>query len=82
MAAQEASEATQLEMHFDRKGADSMSSDLSRRAYELRREIQRILAETPPSEAPGRIEDVVGDALDEHGANVRRALRREYSGEE
>jgi len=59
-----------LEMRLNRAGAASMN--LSYRAYQLRCEIQRILAETPPSEGPGRIEDVVHDALDEPGANVRR----------
>jgi hypothetical protein len=53
---------------------------LSHRAYEVRREIQRILANTPPSEVPGRIEDVVGDALDELADNFRRARRREVFG--
>ena len=57
-----------------------MSSDLSRRAFELRREIEHILATVPPHEIPGRIEDVAHDALDELADNFRRARRREVFG--
>jgi hypothetical protein len=56
--------------------------ELSLFAYQTRREIQRIFASTPPREAPGRIEDVAYDALDEVERGTRRALRREYAGEE
>jgi hypothetical protein len=52
---------------------------LSYRAYELRREIQQILANTPLREIPDRIEDVVHDALAELERGTRRALRREYA---
>jgi hypothetical protein len=55
------------------------SMKLSYRAYEVRCRIQHILAKTDPGEVPGRIEDVVHDALAEHEDDTRRALRREYS---
>jgi hypothetical protein len=55
---------------------------LSYRAYELRREIQRILASTPPREVSDRIEDTIHAALAEIERGTRRALRREYAGEE
>jgi hypothetical protein len=50
---------------------------LSYRAYQLRCEIQRILATTPPSEAPDRIEDVSHDALAALADDIRCAHRRE-----
>ena len=52
---------------------------LSHRAYEVRCEIQHILTMAPPSEIPGRIEDVIHDALAELADDTRRALRREYA---
>ena len=56
-----------------------MSSDLSRRAFKLRREIEHILATVPPHEIPGRIEDVAHDAFDEVERGTRREVRREFS---
>jgi hypothetical protein len=57
-----------------------VSTDLSYRAYQLRCEIQRVLASTPPGEAPDRIEDVAHDALDKLAGDFRRARRREVFG--
>jgi hypothetical protein len=53
--------------------------NLRHEAFRLRRAIQHILAETPPREVPGRIEDVLFDALAELADNTGRALRHEYS---
>jgi hypothetical protein len=54
--------------------------NLSYRAFVVRCEIQRILANTPHREIPGRVEDVVHDALAELADNFRRARRREVFG--
>jgi hypothetical protein len=51
--------------------------NLRHEAFKLRRAIQHIVATTPPCEVDGRIEDVLFDALAEHGDNMRRAVRRE-----
>ena len=57
-----------------------MSSDLSRRAYELRCEIKHVIATTHPDEVDDRIEDVSHDALDKLAGDFRRARRREVFG--
>jgi hypothetical protein len=53
--------------------------NLRHAAFRLRREIQHIIASTPHSEIPGRIEDVVHDAFAELADNTRRAVRREHA---
>jgi hypothetical protein len=50
-------------------------------AFKLRREIQHIVATTPPCEVPGRIEDVIHDALADLDNEIRRAVRREKAAE-
>jgi hypothetical protein len=55
--------------------------NLRHAAFRLRCEIERILATTPPTEAPGRIEDILFAALTDLADGVRRAVRREYAGE-
>jgi hypothetical protein len=51
--------------------------NLRHAAFRLRCEIERILA--TPTEAPGRIEDIIHDALAELDDGVRRAVCREAS---
>jgi hypothetical protein len=53
--------------------------ELSLFAYRTHREVRRVLASTPPSEAPDRVEDTIYDAFLVVDNDARRTTRREFT---
>ena len=52
------------------------------RAFQARLAIERALRERPPAERPGRVEDIVAEALIEHESDARYECRRNFVPEE